>query len=137
VRRHPVRNNRRNAAGGLHGIATLQTLAKGSKPCERHHLANRFARLEGERTRLEHELGIWEDRQRATSTRLAQVNAQIAALWAALSEGAETQSGPCHLRWPCRTRPDARAPASTAGTIESGPTSPSAKSREIPAGVER
>ena len=80
MRRHPVRNNRRNAAGGLHGSATLQTLAKGSKPCERHHLANRFARLENERARLEQELVIWEGRQRATATRLAQVNAQAAAL---------------------------------------------------------
>ena len=123
MRRHPVRNNRRNAAGGLHGIATLQTLAKGSKPCERHHLANRFARLENERARLEQELVIWEDRRRATATRLAQVDAQVAALCAALFEGPQTQSGPCPQRWPHRPRPDANAPASTAphnraGTLE-------------------
>ena len=114
MRSHAVKNNRRNAAGGLHGIATLQTLAKGTKPCERHHLANRFARLENERARLEQELVIWEGRQRATATRLAQVNAQAAALWTALSEGPETQSGPCPQRWPHRPRPDANAPASTA-----------------------
>jgi hypothetical protein len=123
MRSHPVRNNRRNPAGGLHGIATLQTVANGTKPCERHHLANRFARLENERARLERELGIWADRQRATATRLAQVNAQVAAVWAALFEGSETQSGPCHERWPRRTWLDAKAPASTgpydrAGTLD-------------------
>jgi len=56
---HRAKNNRRNAAGGLHSIATLQTLANGAKPCERQHMATRFARLENERARLERELMIW------------------------------------------------------------------------------
>jgi hypothetical protein len=83
---HRAKNNRRNAAGGLHSIATLQTLANGAKPCERQHMATRFARLENERTRLERELMIWEERSRATATKLVKVGAGIAALRPALLE---------------------------------------------------
>ena len=54
---HRAKNNRRNAAGGLHSIATLQTLASGAKPCARQQMATRFARLENERARLEREVG--------------------------------------------------------------------------------
>src|SRR5262249_30405414 len=105
-------NNRRNSAGGLHRIATLQTLANGTKPSERHHLANRFARLENERARLERELITWEDRGRAPATKLADLNARVAALRSALFEGPGTQGGLCHRR-PRRLRPDAEVPAST------------------------
>src|SRR5215831_1131135 len=81
---HRAKNNRRNAAGGLHSIATLQTLANGAKPCKR--MATRFTRLENERTRLERELMIWEERSRATATKLVKVGAGIAALRPALLE---------------------------------------------------
>src|SRR6516164_9068178 len=77
---HRAKNNRRNAAGGLHSIATLQTLANAAKPCERQHMATRFARLENERARLEREVIIWEGRSRATATKLVKVGAGIAAL---------------------------------------------------------
>jgi hypothetical protein len=83
---HRAKNNRRNAAGGLHSIATLQTLANGAKPCERQHIATRFARLENERARLECELIIWEERSRATATKLVKVGAGIAALRSACSK---------------------------------------------------
>src|SRR5262245_10486018 len=81
---HRAKNNRRNAAGGPHSIATLQTLANGAKPCKR--MATRFARLENERTRLERELMIWEERSRATATKLVKVGAGIAALRPACSK---------------------------------------------------
>ena len=71
---------RRNGPGGLRKLATLQTLANGAKPRERHQMANRFARLENERARLERELSTWENCMRATATKLAKVNAEIAAL---------------------------------------------------------
>lgn len=83
---HRAKNNRRNAAGGLHSIATLQTLANGAKPCERQHMATRFARLENERARLERELIICEERSRATVTKLVKVGAGIAALRPACSK---------------------------------------------------
>jgi hypothetical protein len=90
---HRAKNNRRNAAGGLHSIATLQTLANGAKPCERQHMATRFARLENERARLERELMIWEERSRATATKLVKVGAGIAALRPALLEAPGRHGG--------------------------------------------
>jgi hypothetical protein len=90
---HRAKNNRRNAAGGLHSIATLETLANGAKPCERQHMATRFARLENERARLERELMIWEERSRATATKLVKVSAGIAALRSALLEAPGRHGG--------------------------------------------
>src|SRR5262249_60975090 len=90
---HRAKNNRRNAAGGLHSIATLQTLANGAKPCERQHMATCFARLENERARLECELIIWEERSRATATKLVKVDEGIAALRPALLEAPGRHGG--------------------------------------------
>src|SRR5262245_66233259 len=83
---HRAKNNRRNAAGGLRSIATPQTLANGAKPCERQHMATRFARPENERARLERELMIWEERSPTTATKLVKVGAGIEALRPALLE---------------------------------------------------
>lgn len=70
----------RNSAKGFREVATLQTLAHGTQPRERHELASRFARLENERRRLELELGIWETRKSATEDKLANICRQIEAL---------------------------------------------------------
>ena len=58
--------------GGLRNIATLLTLANGAKPRERHQIANRFARLENERARLDRELGTWDNCRRATAIKLGE-----------------------------------------------------------------
>src|SRR5262249_61573056 len=103
---HRAKNNRRNAAGGLHSIATLQTLANGAKPCERQHMATCFARLENERARLECELIIWEERSRATATKLVKVDEGIAALRPALLEAPGRHGG-----WGLGGRPPPSPPA--------------------------
>ncbi len=69
---------------GLRNVATLQTLANGAKPRERHQLANRFARLENERARLERELGAWENCVHVATIKLAKVNQEIASIRARL-----------------------------------------------------
>jgi hypothetical protein len=74
----------REKASGLRSVATLQTLANGAKPRERHQLANRFARMENERARLERELGAWENCAHAAAVKLAKVNQEIAAIRARL-----------------------------------------------------
>ena len=104
---HRAKNNRRNAAGDLHSIATLQMLANAAKPCERQHMATRFARLEIERARLEREVIIWVGRSRATATKLVKVGAGIAALRPALLE-APGRHGGCVIE---RRRPLAAPPA--------------------------
>src|SRR5262249_61650170 len=85
---HRAKNNRRNAAGDLHSIATLQTLANAAKPCERQHMATRFARLE-----IEREVIIWEGRSWATATKLVKIGAGIAALRPALLEAPDRHGG--------------------------------------------
>jgi len=70
----------RGTAHGLRNIATLRTLAVGVKPRQRHHIANRFARLENERARLERELGMWENCSHAAAIKLAKVNEELATL---------------------------------------------------------
>jgi len=62
---------------GLRSVATLQTLARSTEPQERYQIANRYARLENERARLEREVGIWENRLQATAKKLAQVRDEI------------------------------------------------------------
>jgi hypothetical protein len=61
-------------------------------------MAARFAWLENERARLERELIIWEERLRATATKLVKVGASIAA-----------------LRQPCSKRRGGMAVASSRG----------------------
>jgi chromosome segregation ATPase len=85
---NPPGSNGHKKLGSLRKLATLQTLANGAKPRERHHLANRFARLENERARLERELSSWENCKQATTLKLAKVNEEIASLRAALFEPA-------------------------------------------------
>lgn len=72
----------------LYRLATLQTLANGAKPRERRHLANRFARLENERARLERELSSWESCRLTAAHKLATVNTELASLRSALFEPA-------------------------------------------------
>jgi len=112
---HRDRNNRRNAAGGLQSIATLQTLGNCAKPCERQQMAARFARLENERARLERELIIWAERSRATATRLAKVSAGIAALQPVLFEAPPALDRFVPLRGGCSPRRLQRATSSTPG----------------------
>lgn len=79
-------NHGHKKLGGLRKVATLQTLANGAKPRERHHLANRFARLENERARLERELSGWENCRQTAMRKLAKVNEEIESLRAVLIE---------------------------------------------------
>ena len=125
---HRANDNRRSAAGGLRRIATPQTLADGATPCDRHHMANRFARLENDRARLERELVVWERCRRAVATRLAKVNAEIAALRPALLDGAGAHGGlrrrPATPHAGERVRARFRGPArpsSNAGILRGGP----------------
>lgn len=116
-------DNARKTAGGLRSIATLQTRANGAKPRERHQIANRFARLENERARLEREIGIWETCRRATAVKLAKVNDEIAALRPALFEkagrGAAFRHGRGQRRAPAETQvAGSTAPHNRAMTLE-------------------
>ncbi len=77
---------KRKSLSGLRCVATLQTLARDTKPRERHQVANRFARLENERARLEREIGIWEIRLQATTKKLAKVREEIDSLRPLLGE---------------------------------------------------
>jgi len=85
-------NDARKGLSGLRKVATLQTLANAAKPRERHQMANRFARLENERARLEREVSAWENRMQATALRLAKVNDEIEALRPSLLDPAHKES---------------------------------------------
>lgn len=76
----------KKSLNGLRSIATLQTLAGGATPRERHQLANRYARLENERARLEREIGIWENCRQTAANKLAKVHEEIGALRLMLDE---------------------------------------------------
>jgi hypothetical protein len=67
----------RKSAAGFRSLATMQTLVRGAKPRERHQVANRYARLENERARLEREVGMWEACRRAAVAKLEKVHAEI------------------------------------------------------------
>ena len=69
--------DKRKTPNGLRSVATLQTLARTTEPQERYQIANRYARLENERARLEREVGIWENRLQATAKKLAKVREEI------------------------------------------------------------
>jgi septal ring factor EnvC (AmiA/AmiB activator) len=69
--------DKRKTPSGLRSVATLQTLARTAEPKERYQIANRYARLENERARLEREIGIWENRLQATAKTLAKVRDEI------------------------------------------------------------
>lgn len=73
-------NKPRKGPTGLRDVSTLQTLANGAHPRERHQLVSRFSRLENERARLERELGMWNTRVSATQDKLAKIYEQIDAL---------------------------------------------------------
>lgn len=105
----------RKSLSGLRRIATLQTLARNAKPRERHQIANRFARLENERARLEHEIGIWEGRLQATTKMLAKVRDEIDSLRPLLDEApakkAASRNGRGQRRDPALTDTQERSPA--------------------------
>ena len=69
--------DKRKTPSGLRSVATLQTLARSTKPQERYQIVNRYAHLENERARLEREIGIWENRLQATAKKLAKVREEI------------------------------------------------------------
>ena len=75
-----MRDQRKTAAKSVRELVTLQTLAHGAQPLERHQQVNRFVHLENERARLERELGMWEARASATRDRLRQIYQQIDAM---------------------------------------------------------
>ena len=79
---------------GLRSVATLQTLARSTEPQERYQIANRYARLENERARLEREIGIWENRLQATAKKLAKVRDEIGTVKPLLEE-APVKSAVC------------------------------------------
>lgn len=104
----------KKGAKGLREVATLQTLAHGAQPRERHHAVSRFARLENERARLERELGMWEIRKRATEDKLAKVYAQIEALRPLLLEEPAKFPALRQARGRRRGRASTEVPGSTA-----------------------
>jgi septal ring factor EnvC (AmiA/AmiB activator) len=69
--------DKRKSPSGLRSVATLQTIARSTEPQERYQIANRYARLENERARLEREVGIWENRLQATAKKLAKIRDEI------------------------------------------------------------
>ena len=77
---------KKKTLSGLRSIATLQTLARGSKPRSRQQLANRYARMENERARLEREIGIWESCRQTAADKLAKVREEIDTLRPLLDE---------------------------------------------------
>lgn len=85
---------KRKSPSSLRCVATLQTLVRNAKPRERHQIANRFARLENERARLEREIGIWETRLQATAKQLTKVCEEIDSLRPLLDE-APAKSAVC------------------------------------------
>lgn len=98
---------KRKSPSTLRSVATLQTLARDARPRERHQIANRFARLENERARLDREIGIWETRLQATMKKLTKVREEIAALRPLLDEVPAQKTA-------CRTgRGQRRSPALT------------------------
>lgn len=105
--------DRRTAgAKGVRELVTMQSLAQGRQPRERHQQVNRFVRLENERARLERELAMWEARRAAVQDRLGQICRQIDAMRSLLLE--ERAARPADRR-PYRGRPacvpaDAAAP---------------------------
>jgi hypothetical protein len=76
----------KRAESSLRSISTLQTLAQGAKPRERHQLANRYARLENDRARLEREIGMWESCGQMAAKRLVKVREEIDTLRSLLDE---------------------------------------------------
>jgi len=106
----------RRSQSALRCVATLQTLARDAKPRERHQIANRFARLENERARLEREIGIWQTRLHATETKLAKVCSEIDSLRPLLieapAEKAVCRAGRGQRRGPGLTDTQERSPAS-------------------------
>lgn len=98
--------DRKLAASSLRKAVTLQTLVRGAKPRGRHQVANRFARLENERARLEREVGMWENCRLMAANKLVKVRGEIDALRPLLDE-------PPTKRAICRKgRGRQRAPAS-------------------------
>lgn len=106
---------KRKSLSGLRCVATLQTLSRNAKPRERHQIANRFARLENERARLEHEIGIWEGRLQATTKKLATVRDEIDSLRPLLDEAparnAACRTGRRRARGAAPTDTEERHPA--------------------------
>lgn len=109
-------DQKKKGTRGLREVATLQTLARGRQPRERHHLANRFARLENERARLERELSTWNARKAAAEGSLANVQEQIDALRPLLLD---EPAGPAGRR-PASHRPGAR-PSTEAARPKTAP----------------
>jgi len=107
---------KRKSPSTLRSVATLQTLARDAKPRERHQIANRFARLENERARLEREIGIWETRLQATMKKLAKIRDEINSLQPLLDEvpakNAACRIGRGQRRGPALTDTQERSPAS-------------------------
>ncbi|MDE2135320.1 MAG: hypothetical protein KGM97_04690 [Alphaproteobacteria bacterium] len=108
-------NEKRKSPSTFRSVATLQTLARDVRPRERHQIANRFARLENERARLEREVGIWETRLQATAKKLAKVREEIEALRPLLDEApapkGACRSGRGQRRSPALTDTRERSPA--------------------------
>lgn len=82
----------KSMASGLRRLRTLHTTNDGTLSHERHHLVSRFARLENERARLEHEVEMWDTRKKATDDKLAKLREQLAELQALLLEGSAKAS---------------------------------------------
>ena len=101
-------DQRRTTAKGARELVTLQTLAHGAQPRERHQQVNRFVHLENERARLERELAMWEARAPGTRDRLRQIYQRIDAMRSLLNEERSAGQRPAARR-------RMRAPSSDGG----------------------
>jgi len=72
-----MQRDRKTAASSLRKAITLQTLSRSGKPRDRQQVANRFARLENERARLEREIGMWDSCRQMAATKLAKVRSEL------------------------------------------------------------
>lgn len=99
--------DRKMAASSLRKAVTLQTLVRSAKLKGRHQVANRFARLENERARLEREIGIWENCRQMAANKLAKVRSEIDSLRPLLLDEVPAKRAVCR-----KQRGQHRAPAS-------------------------
>lgn len=91
----------KKGVSSLNRVATLQTKTKTARPMERYQLANRYARLECELSRIEREIAIWNGCSTAAQRRLNMVRTEIKQLLPQLYEAQPDMSLPRHAN---RTR---------------------------------
>ena len=107
-----MRKDRKAASSSLRKAVTLQTLVRAAKPRDRQQVANRFARLENERARLEREIGIWENCRQMAATKLEKIRRELDSLRPLLNEKPARRAVLRKGRAPRRAPPSVDAPGS-------------------------